>query len=189
MFCGSQKGFLIATTSQLGGSRPVNSSHLSLGWGTNVTVHFLYIYCCISWLCLCFCAFALFIGLEGSRSDGVRTSSTEPFCGRFSLGQLGHLILIPEAADKGYQLDRYPYVSVHLHVSVLGMLGLFLGLKTKIMEAQGNDFSDLYSAFWADVLNFVGTSPSSDFCIGTWGYYGNVYLVRSFFSLLSQLEE
>ncbi|XP_031222830.1 fibrocystin [Mastomys coucha] len=49
-------------------------------------------------------------GLEGSRSDGVLTSSTEPFCGRFSLGQLQHLILIPEAASKGYQLDRYPYL-------------------------------------------------------------------------------
>ncbi|XP_052048711.1 fibrocystin [Apodemus sylvaticus] len=49
-------------------------------------------------------------GLEGSRSDGVLTSSTEPFCGRFSLGQLRHLILSPEAASKGYQLDRYPYL-------------------------------------------------------------------------------
>ncbi|GAB1284827.1 Fibrocystin [Apodemus speciosus] len=49
-------------------------------------------------------------GLEGSRSDGVLTSSTEPFCGRFSLGQLRHLILSPKAANKGYQLDRYPYL-------------------------------------------------------------------------------
>ncbi|XP_028622467.1 fibrocystin [Grammomys surdaster] len=49
-------------------------------------------------------------GLEGSRSDGVLTSSTEPFCGRFSLGQLRHLILSPESANKGYQLDRYPYL-------------------------------------------------------------------------------
>ncbi|XP_008765159.2 fibrocystin [Rattus norvegicus] len=49
-------------------------------------------------------------GLDGSRSDGVLTSSTEPFCGRFSLGQLRHLILSPGAVSKGYQLDRYPYL-------------------------------------------------------------------------------
>ncbi|KAK7809887.1 hypothetical protein U0070_000273, partial [Myodes glareolus] len=48
-------------------------------------------------------------GLEGSSSDGVLTSSTEPFCGRFSLGQLRHLILYPSADKNGYQLDQYPY--------------------------------------------------------------------------------
>ncbi|XP_055461671.1 fibrocystin, partial [Psammomys obesus] len=49
-------------------------------------------------------------GLEGSSSDGVLTSSTEPFCGRFSLGQLRHLILNPSAVNEGYQLDQYPYL-------------------------------------------------------------------------------
>ncbi|XP_038199739.1 fibrocystin [Arvicola amphibius] len=49
-------------------------------------------------------------GLEGSSSDGVLTSSTEPFCGRFSLGQLRHLILYPSADKNGYQLDQYPYL-------------------------------------------------------------------------------
>ncbi|XP_051008909.1 LOW QUALITY PROTEIN: fibrocystin [Acomys russatus] len=49
-------------------------------------------------------------GLEGSSSDGVLTSSTEPFCGRFSLGQLRHLTLKPSAASKGYRLDEYPYL-------------------------------------------------------------------------------
>lgn len=79
--------------------------------------------------------FELCPGLDGSRSDGVLTSSTEPFCGRFSLGQLRHLILSPGAVSKGYQLDRYPYVSVHPHVSGLGRLGLFLRRETKITEA------------------------------------------------------
>ncbi|XP_051060248.1 fibrocystin [Phodopus roborovskii] len=51
-------------------------------------------------------------GLEGSSSDGVFTSSAEPFCGRFSLGQLGHLILNPSPDKNGYQLDEYPYLCV-----------------------------------------------------------------------------
>lgn len=83
-------------------------------------------------------------GLEGSRSDGVRTSSTEPFCGRFSLGQLGHLILIPEAADKGYQLDRYPYLCLayrgHMNKTLDMTVSFLFGFQT-IMKNITCDWS------------------------------------------------
>lgn len=123
MFCSSQKGFLIARAFQLEGARPLGSSHLSIGREANVTLFILYTYCLVSWLCLCYYLFGLYTGLESSSSDGVLTSSTEPFCGRFSLGQLRHLILYPSADKNGYQLDQYPYVSIYPHVSGLGRLG------------------------------------------------------------------
>ncbi|XP_076414005.1 fibrocystin isoform X2 [Peromyscus maniculatus bairdii] len=69
-------------------------------------------------------------GLEGSSSDGVLTSSTEPFCGRFSLGQLQHLILKPSAAKHGYQLVQYPYLCIayrgHINGTALKMTVSFI---------------------------------------------------------------
>ncbi|KAL6078579.1 hypothetical protein STEG23_011148, partial [Scotinomys teguina] len=65
-------------------------------------------------------------GLEGFGSDGVITSSTEPFCGRFSLGQLHHLFLNPN----GYWLDQYPYMCIayrgHINRIALKMTVSFL---------------------------------------------------------------
>nr|XP_045012449.1 fibrocystin isoform X2 [Jaculus jaculus] len=51
-------------------------------------------------------------GLQGSSSDGVLTSATEPFCGRFSLHRPRHLVLDPLAAEKGYRLDQYPWLCI-----------------------------------------------------------------------------
>ncbi|XP_058162846.1 fibrocystin isoform X2 [Dasypus novemcinctus] len=49
-------------------------------------------------------------GLRGSSFDGDLTSSTEPFCGRFSIHQPQHLVLTPPAAQKGYRLHQYTHL-------------------------------------------------------------------------------
>lgn len=63
-------------------------------------------------------------GLEGSSSDGVLTSMTEPFCGRFSLRQPQHLVLTPTAVQQGYRLDQYQ----HLCVAYKGHMNTILKL-------------------------------------------------------------
>uniref|UniRef100_A0A8C9DNE7 Fibrocystin n=1 Tax=Prolemur simus TaxID=1328070 RepID=A0A8C9DNE7_PROSS len=49
-------------------------------------------------------------GPEVSSSDGELTSGSEPFCGRFSLCQPRHLVLMPPAAQRGYRLDQYTHL-------------------------------------------------------------------------------
>ncbi|XP_029395138.1 fibrocystin isoform X13 [Mus pahari] len=92
-------------------------------------------------------------GLEGSRSDGVLTSSTEPFCGRFSLGQLGHLTLIPEALDKGYQLDRYPYLCLAYRGHMNKTLGVTVSFLSGFQNITKNitcdwNLTDLHPESW-----------------------------------------
>uniref|UniRef100_H0XDH1 Fibrocystin n=1 Tax=Otolemur garnettii TaxID=30611 RepID=H0XDH1_OTOGA len=49
-------------------------------------------------------------GPEVSSSDGDLTSGSEPFCGRFSLRQPRHLVLMPSASQKGYWLDQHTHL-------------------------------------------------------------------------------
>ncbi|KAL1771938.1 fibrocystin isoform X1 [Sigmodon hispidus] len=83
-------------------------------------------------------------GLEGSSSDGVLTSSTEPFCGRFSLGQLRHFILNPSAAKNGYQLNQYPYLCIaykgHINRTMTMTVSFIFGFQN-IMKNTSCDWS------------------------------------------------
>ncbi|XP_035309211.1 fibrocystin isoform X3 [Cricetulus griseus] len=67
-------------------------------------------------------------GLKGSSSDAVLTSSTEPFCGRFSLGQVRHLILNPSADKNGYQLNQYPYLCSAYRGRINGTLAMTVSI-------------------------------------------------------------
>ncbi|XP_008589430.1 PREDICTED: fibrocystin-like, partial [Galeopterus variegatus] len=51
-------------------------------------------------------------GSESSSLEGDLTSGMEPFCGRFSLRQPRHLVLIPPAAQRGYRLDQYTHLCI-----------------------------------------------------------------------------
>ncbi|EGW10040.1 Fibrocystin [Cricetulus griseus] len=74
------------------------------------------------------CLFELYTGLKGSSSDAVLTSSTEPFCGRFSLGQVRHLILNPSADKNGYQLNQYPYLCSAYRGRINGTLAMTVSI-------------------------------------------------------------
>ncbi|KAF0885311.1 PKHD1 protein, partial [Crocuta crocuta] len=92
-------------------------------------------------------------GPEGSSFEGNLTSGTEPFCGRFSLHQHGHLVLTPLAAHKGYWLDQYP----HLCIAYRSHMNTIL----KVTVVFTTDFQNFVKKNTTCDWSLVGTSPKS----------------------------
>ncbi|KAM9666760.1 fibrocystin [Trichechus inunguis] len=77
-------------------------------------------------------------GPQGSSSDGELTSTTEPFCGRFSLHQPRHLVLTPPAGQKGYQLDQYAHLCFAYKGYMNGILKMILTFTTDFQSIEKN---------------------------------------------------
>ncbi|XP_044927182.1 fibrocystin isoform X1 [Mustela putorius furo] len=92
-------------------------------------------------------------GPEGSSFEGDLTSGTEPFCGRFSLHQPRHLVLIPLASQEGYQLDQY----THLCLAYKGHKNNILKVTVFFTTDSQNFIKKNITCDWS----LVGTSPDS----------------------------
>ncbi|XP_059034219.1 fibrocystin isoform X8 [Mustela lutreola] len=92
-------------------------------------------------------------GPEGSSFEGDLTSGTEPFCGRFSLHQPRHLVLIPPASQEGYQLDQY----TQLCLAYKGHKNNILKVTVFFTTDSQNFIKKNITCDWS----LVGTSPDS----------------------------
>uniref|UniRef100_A0A2K6GL63 Fibrocystin n=1 Tax=Propithecus coquereli TaxID=379532 RepID=A0A2K6GL63_PROCO len=101
-------------------------------------------------------------GPEVSSSDGELTSGSEPFCGRFSLCQPRHLVLMPPAAQKGYRLDQY----THLCLAYKGHMNKILKMTVSFTTGFHNMAQKNITCDWT----LRRTSPQSwDFtCTDLW---------------------
>ncbi|XP_029801305.1 fibrocystin [Suricata suricatta] len=91
-------------------------------------------------------------GPEDSSFEGNLTSGTEPFCGRFSLHQPGHLVLTPPAGQKAYWLDQYP----HLCIAYRGHTSNILKV-TVVFTTDFQNFKKNTTCEWS----LARTSPNS----------------------------
>ncbi|XP_055986612.1 fibrocystin [Sorex fumeus] len=75
-------------------------------------------------------------GLDVSSSDGQLTSRTEPFCGRYSLSQPRHLVLIPLTAPQGYWLHQYSQLCMAFKGHIQDLLKVTLYFTTDFQSSM-----------------------------------------------------